>query len=50
MAKKAKKHATEMTSEELAKRIFPPKLHAHMKELVQKLDSEAVPPKKDKPK
>lgn len=35
MTEKKRKHATEMTSEEIAKHVFGPNLHAELKKFAQ---------------
>jgi hypothetical protein len=46
MAKKAK-HASKMTNRELAEAVFHPKVLAHAREQIQKLNAEPVKPKKE---
>ena len=47
MAKKAK-HASKMTNRELAEAVFHPKVLAHAREQIDRLNAEAVKPKKSK--
>ncbi len=47
MAKKKKAH--EMTTEELAKRVFPKKVHENLKKLAGKSEPESSSQDKDKP-
>ncbi|MBI2848055.1 MAG: hypothetical protein HYX83_02665 [Chloroflexi bacterium] len=40
---KKKKHPKDMTTEELAKHVFPKEVHKRLKEIVEELDSKSKP-------
>jgi len=41
-----RKPASEMTNDELAKRVFPPEVHEHLKRLAHESESKKFPQKK----
>jgi len=44
---KPKKPFHEMTSDELARHVFPPKVHRHLKRLANPPEAEKPPPKQE---
>jgi hypothetical protein len=50
MAKKAPKHASKMTNRELAEAVFHPKVLAHARAHIDRLNAEAKTPKKPRKK
>jgi hypothetical protein len=47
---KKEKHASKMTNRELAEAVFHPKVLAHAREQIDKINAEAVKPKKPRKK
>lgn len=40
---KSKKHPKDMTTEEIAKAVFPPKLHQKLREIIEEIDKDKKP-------